>query len=867
MSHFTAPIFPEDSLPATRTLASADSLISIDSTIVLTPDTLSKNDTIEFASQDQISEIITYHAEDSIVYDMETKKMFLYNQADLVYGKIKLKANLVNFDWTTSTLSSEGTPDSTGRMVGTPVFSENDKEYEAKRMAYNFKTKRGKVYEVITKEGDAYIHSSEVKKNEFDEWYGLKSKYTTCDLEHPHFYFQAKKVKIVPNKVIVTGPTNLWIADVPTPIYLPFGIFPVKQTRRSGIVIPEYGQDGLLGFFLRNGGYYWAMNDYLSLKFTGMIATNGTFGLGLASQYALRYKFTGAVNFSYTRTRPPDPDLPHQKGSNAYSFSWSHNQDQRSMPNSTFGASVNMQSADYYNANRITDVSRLNTSFNSTINYSRTFAGTPFSLSMNIRHEQNLLNRTIGFTLPTFRLSMSRVNPFKPKIQTDKRKWFESIGISYSFEAQNRLDTYDSIIFKSDTWNKFRFGINQNISIDAPITLFKYINVNPSFSYQERTYFKGVEKIWNPDTLYISKADGKIDTLYGRVESDTSWRFNSSRNFNASISVATKVVGIYNFKNSKLKGMRHIFTPSVSFNYRPDFSTRAWGYYRTVQSNAEGTPLRYSTLDPGALYGIPQAGSEGSVNWSLLNSLELKVFSKKDSVNHEKKVGLFDQITLSGSYNFVADSLRLRPFVLSVVSSRIFNLINLNFNAVFDPYTTDSLNRPINTFQWAAKRQLLRFATANVSLSTSLHSKLRGDVAAPGVVPRMMTDYVSYSPDQIYDFNIPWNISLSYRFNLSRGNYLNPDTLITVQAISLTGDFNLTPHWKFTLSTGFDISRKQITLTNISVIRDLHCWELTFNWTPPLPTFPQQQFSIILHPKSPTLKDMKLQKRNSLQYF
>lgn len=858
------PVWEEDSLKKQLPI---DSNFLIDSNEVMTADTLSMNDTVDVANQNEITEPITYHADDSIIYDMITKKMFLYNKADVKYGKIKLKANLVDFDWTTYTLTSQGTPDSTGKMEGTPVFSESDKEYEAKKMAYNFKTKRGKVYEVITKEGDAYVHSSEVKKNEYDEWYGRKSKYTTCDLEHPHFYFQARKVKIVPNKVMVTGPTNLWIADIPTPLYLPFGIFPVKQGRRSGLVIPEYGQDGILGFFLRNGGYYWSVNDYLSLKFTGMVATNGTFGLGAASQYALRYKFNGAVSFNYTRTRPQDPDLPGSKASNAYSFSWTHTQDPRSMPNSTFGASVNMQSADYYDANRITDASRLNTAFNSTISYTRTFAGTPFSLSVNARHEQNLLARTIGFTLPTFRLSMSRVTPFKSKIQTDKAKWYENIGLNYSFEAQNRLDTYDSTLMRRETLDKFRIGINQNISIDAPVTLFKYININPSFTYQERTYFKGVSKTWNPDTVYITRPDGKIDTLFGRIDTDTSWRFNSARNFNASVSMATKVVGIFHFKNSKIKGLRHIFTPTLTFNYRPDFGSDVWGYYRSVQSNAEGATQRYSVFEPTPLYGIPGAGQEGSVNWTLLNTLEMKVFSKKDTVNHEKKVGLLDQATLSGGYNFAADSLRLLPFVLNVVSSRIFNLINLNLNANFSPYATDSLNRPINTFQWNVNKQLLRFSSANISLSTSLHSKARENAAAAGAPPRFMGDYVSYSPNQIYDFSIPWNVNLSYRFNLTRGNFMNPDTLITVQAINVSGDFNLTPHWKFTVSTGFDISRKQLTLTNISVVRDLHCWELIFNWTPPLPTFPNQQFSIILHPKSPTLKDLKLQRRNSLQNF
>ncbi len=844
--------------------------ISLDSIPI--SDTLTV-DTIDMADQSEIQDVITYQSEDSLVYDMNEKKMYLYNGSQLTYQKIKLNSQKIEFDWNNFTLYARGASDSSGRYVHAPVFTDDGKDYESDSMAYNFKTKKGKIYRVTTKEGDAYIHSEVVKKNEYDEWFGKSSEYTTCDLDHPHFYFKSKKVKIVPNKVMVTGPANLWIGDVPTPLFLPFGMFPVKQGRRSGLVVPEYGERstaaGTPYFFLQNGGYYWSVNDYLALKFTGMVTTEGSFGVNVAAQYALRYKFTGALSFGYIRTNAPDPDLPGAKPSNSYAFSWTHTQDPRSMPNSTFGASVQMQTQDYYQANLVSDIRVLNTSFQSGINFSHNFVGTPFSLSMNFRHTQNLLNRTIGFTLPTIRLSMSRVSPFKSKVQTGKPKWYENIGLTYSFEFQNVLNTYDSILLQQQTLNKFRFGINQALSIDAPITLFKYLNINPAFSYQERTYFKSISKSWNPDTLYSIGTDGYIDTTYGRVVTDTSWKFNSSRNFNVSLSLSTKMIGIFKFKSKYLKAIKHVFTPTVSFNYHPDFSSRQWGFYRTVQQDRFGTPLRYPVFEPDAVYGYPGAGREGSIYFGLANNFEMKVFDKKDSVNHEKKVGLFDQINFSGSYNFAADSLRLQPFNLSVVSSRIFNLINLNFNATFDPYTTDSLNRRINTFEYTKNRHLLRFSQANISASTSLHSKAKNNnsptLSADDALPSYVADYVSYDPNRIYNFDIPWNVSLSYRFNLTHGTYFNPDTIITVQSISASADFNLTPHWKVALSTGFDISRKQVTFTTVTVVRDLHCWELSFNWTPPLPTYPMQQFTIILQPKSATLRDLKIQRKNALE--
>lgn len=855
-----------NSIAGTKT----DSVAPNDSTSFVVSDTLLKIDTVDKAKDGEIQDIITYKANDSIVYDMNTKKMYLYDGGDVHYQKIQLYADLVDFDWNTFTLTSQGAIDSSGQLHGNPVFSDDGKEYKAKKMKYNFKTKKGIVFEVLTKEGEAYIHSDVVKKNEFDEWFGQAARYTTCDLEdHPHFYFKAKKVKVVPGKVMVTGPANLWVGDVPTPLYLPFGLFPVKQGKRSGIVLPEYGQDAVLGFFLRNGGYYWAVNDYLGLKFTGQVSTNGTVGAGLAAQYALRYKFNGSLSFSYLRSRPVDPDLPHAKSTNSYSLSWTHTQDPRSMPNSTFGASVQMQSADFYQASRITDTRLLSTSFSSAVNFGHNFAGTPFSLSIGLRHQQNLLNRTIGFSLPTIHIGMSRVTPFKSKVQSSIPKWYENIGITYSFDFQNSINTYDSVLFQYETLNKFRMGINQNLSIDAPFRLFKYLNITPAFQYQERTYFKGISKTWDPDTIYRIQSDGRVDTINGQINTDTTWRFNSARNFSASVSFGTKVVGVFKFKNKYLKAIRHVFTPSVSFSYSPDFGSNLWKYYKYVQSDANGGTTKYSVFEPDAIFGVPGSAftrtQVAQMNWSLNNNFEMKTYSKKDTVNHEQKVGLLDQVNLSGGYNFIADSLRLQPFNLTVVAARIFNLINLNFNAVFDPYAVDSFNRRINTFEWAKHRRLLRFATANISASLSLHSKPRPTPTVNDAPPILMGDYVSYNPDQVYNFDIPWNISLSYNFNISKGTTYNPDTVITVQSIHASADFNLTPHWKIALNTGFDISRKQMTLTNLSVIRDLHCWELSFAWTPALPTFKQQQFTIILHPKSATLKDLKLQKKNSLK--
>jgi len=843
-----------------------DSLHLRDSSHVVLSDTIHKKDSVQLADNSEIQDIINYKANDSIVYDMNTRRMLLYNTVDVKYQKIKLDANMVDFDWNSFTMGARGTPDSIGRPSGTPVFSEDGKDFKADSMKYNFKTKKGLVYHVVTKEGEAYLHVVSVKKNEDETWFGNYAAYTTCDLDHPHFYFKAKKVKIIPDKVMVSGPANLWIGDVPTPLYVPFGIFPVKQGQRSGIVLPEYGQDAVLGFFLRNGGYYWSINDYLNAKLTGQISTNGTWGLTLASQYALRYKFTGSFSFSIIRTRPQDPDLPGQKTTNSYSFSWSHTEDPRSLSNSTFGASVQMQSADFYQESRVTDSRLLNTSFNSAINFSHNFVGTPFSMQVTASHSQNLLNRTIDFTVPTLRLSMSHVTPFKSKITSEKPKWYEQIGFAYSFEFQNRLSTFDSILFQQQSLNKITFGVDQNFSIDAPFKIFKYFTLTPQFQYQERTYFKGNNESWDPDTVYVINPGHSVTTEDGRIKSDTVWRVNSAHDFSTSLTLGTKVTGIFKFKGKYLKAIKHVFTPSISANYHPDFGSDFWGYYKSVQSSPTGTVSRYSVFDPSAIYGIPTPGKQGALLWNLGNNFEMKTYSKTDSINHEKKLGLLDQVNLSGGYNFAADSLRLLPFNLTVVAARMFNLMNVNFNAIFDPYATDSMNQDINKFYLLTNHKLLRFATANAGLTFTLHSKPKpvAPTTPADQPPKFVGDYVSYAPDQIYNFDIPWNLSMGYNFNITHGTYLKPDTIITVQSVNIKLDFNLTAHWKVALSTGFDIIHRQVTLTNLTIIRDLHCWELTFNWTPALPTFNGQQFSIILQPKSPTLKDLKAQKKNSL---
>jgi predicted regulator of Ras-like GTPase activity (Roadblock/LC7/MglB family) len=812
-------------------------------------DTIHHVDSVALKDKDDDSDIkdkITYKAKDSIVYDIATKKMYLYNGAETHYQKIQLNADKVQFDWTTMIMTAEGV-DSAGNMKGKPIFKDDGKEYRAGKMTYNFKNSRGKVFEVSTSEGDAYLHSEAVKRAEDQSWWGYKSKYTTCNLDHPHFYFKAKKIKLIPGKVIVTGPANLWIADVPTPIYIPFAIFPIKQGRRSGIIIPKYGSDATNGFFLRDGGYYWAANDYLGAKLTGTIYTNGSFDIKPSLQYKLNYLYSGSFAFAYVRTRPADPDLPGVSATNDFQVKWAFQLDPKAAPTNSFSASVNVSTANFNDANRVTDGNTLfSTSLNSNINYSKSFTSIPFlSLTISANHSQNLQNREIQITFPQVALTVSRVTPFKSKVSLSKPKWYENIGIAYSFKAQATINTIDSL---------------------------KYINITPNLTYNERWYFQTENESWVTQDQVLTLPGGYSvinPGLGSYLKSDTNFGFKAARDFSANLTVGTKVTGIFKFKNSHLKTIRHIFTPQVSGNYHPDFSTPFWGYYDNVRKSVfTPQPQLYSHFDnvQGLGYGLPPTGRYAAVNWALGNTFDIKVFSKKDSVNHEKKIEGLLKVNISGGYNFAADSLRLQVFNITGTIKLLDNLSS-SFGVLLDPYATGDYGR-YNTFYWETNHELLRFTSANLSLNATIHGKPKAVVIAPlNKADRMVADYVSYNPDDYYDFDIPWSLGAAYSLNLNNVYQLDShrDSLEFNQYITVSGDLNLTPKWKIAYQTGFDFAQKQLTLTHFKVVRNLHCWELSFDWTAwPLN---HQQFVIELKVLNPTLQDLKLTRKKTVYSY
>ena len=847
-----------------------DSLTGHIDTLIVRADTINHIDTMKVEGDSEIKDKITYKARDSIVYDINAKKMYLYNGAETHYQKIQLNSDAIEFDWTTMEMMAQGAKDSTGEISGKPIFKDDGKEYRAGKMRYNFKNQRGKVYEVSTSEGDAYLHSEAVKRADSTSWYGYKSKYTTCNLDHPHFYFKAKKIKLIPNKIMVTGPANLWIADVPTPLYIPFGIFPVKQGRRSGIIVPKYGNDAQNGFFLRDGGYYWAASENFGLKVLATIYTNGTFEINPSMQYKWNYKFSGSLALGYTRTAAADPDLPNPKATNDFRVSWNFQLDPKAAPSNTFSAGVNVSTANYNAAHRVTDQTLYQTSLISNINYQKVFPRLPFlSLSISASHSQNLQNRQISVTFPEFRASVSRVAPFKAKISSAKPKWYENIGILYGFQMKNTINTTDTMLTRPDFYKSLRYGVSQNASIDAPFTIARFLNVTPSASYTERWYFQTLNESWiNKDQVITFPGGFTVVNPGGAsyLKTDTVYGFKAARDFSANLSMSTKVTGIYKFKGKYVKALRHILTPQVAAVYRPDFGSNYWGYYANVRKNLfDPTVSQYSHFDiVNGVYGLPPSGKYAAVTWSLNNNFEMKVFSKKDTVTHERKLGILDRFNISGGYNFAADSLQLQPIAITG-SMKIWENISTNFAVSMDPYALGTNGRTINRFYWdVTHKGLLRFTSANLSINATFHGKAKPSVQSPlNKAQHSMADYVSYNPDDYYDFNIPWNITAAYSMDLrsSFQTFTQHDSLILSQYLKVNGDFNLTAKWKVAINTGFDFTKKELTVTQVKVVRSLHCWELDFDWTAwPLN---YQQFAIELKIVNPTLQDLKLTKKRT----
>jgi lipopolysaccharide assembly outer membrane protein LptD (OstA) len=788
--------------------------------------------------------LIKYEAKDSMTIDFKGNLIHLYGSAKVNYEKIELTADFITLDWNKNLVIAEGMPDSTGEIKGLPVFSDQGKPYKAQKIMYNFKSQKGRIYELRTEEGGGFIQGKDVMKQEDNSLLVRHAQFSTCDHEHQHFYIAATKLKIMENQII-TGPAYLVVEDVPLPLAVPFGFFPKKNERSSGILLPSPGEETSRGFFLKGLGYYFGFSDYFDLAIKGDIFSRGSWAVNASSNYNLRYKFNGNLSILYANNRFGDPDASDFTKSTDFMINWTHNQDPKARPNSSFKASVNAGSQNSYRYNSTNPNEMLQNTLRSSISYTKRFAGTPFSLNSSITHSQNLSNQTVNLTAPDVSVSMKRITPFKPKKGVMKKRWYNDIGFNYSMKFRNSINTYDTLLLLPETWKTWENGMQHSIPFSTTFKIFKYFQVSPSINYTGYTFFQKVEK----NFVEVSDTNG-----WDYVDEVISNGVFHQHDFNVKAQVSTRIYGMYNINRMGLIAVRHLVSPTISFSYRPDFSDPKYGYYKSVQVDSTGKTQMYSVIN-STVIGRPGTTQSGNITYSIQNNLEAKIKSKKDSTEEIKKIKLIDNFNISGYYNFLADSLQLSTIRLNGRTTLFQNKVNIQFTGILDPYflTDDSLT--INKFELIENKRLGRLTQANLTISANLNSQAMSSKGRQ----QQQQEYIGHNGmplDMYVDFSVPWNLSLNYTLAYSKP-YFEPDI---TQTLSVNGGLNLTQKWKVTFRTGYDVEEKELTYTSVDIHRDLHCWEMSFSW---IPFGLRQSYMFTLKVKSPVLKDLKIKKDKS----
>lgn len=846
--------------------------IPVNDTLIKSPDTLKKKETsIGIESQ------VKYKSHNKIHFDIPGRKVYLYEDAEIEYGNISLKADFIEINFDKNQVFAKGLPDSTGKVRGKPVFTEAGQSFDAGQITYNFDTKKGLIREVITQDGEGYLHGEKIKKMPDDRINIKSGLYTTCDLKDPHFEFRYTKAQVIPDNKIVSGPAYMVIEDVPVPLFIPFGLFPNKSGRRSGLIIPAFGESANRGFFLEGGGYYWGISDYLDLTITGDIYTSGSWAVRPTLRYSKRYKYNGNFDFSYAKNILGDRDAPDVDIRKDFKILWRHSQDPKARPNSRFSANVNIVSSDFNQFNLTNTEAYLSNTFQSSIAYQTDFNDNLF-LTVNASHQQNTLDRSVNITLPSINFNTKQFYPFRRKKQVGQPRWYENINVKYTMKAENRIQTTDTLLFKPGWEEDFRYGANHSIPISSSIKVLKHFTLTNSVNYNESWYPYTIRKSWNPDTLITQQ-----DTVVGFVETDTVRGFRAARDFSFRASLNTRLYGMYQFTKGPVAAIRHVMSPTVSFNYRPDFGSDFWNYYDEVQINQQGDTRRYSYFD-GLLYGAPPDGRSGSLSFSIGNNLEMKVRSKKDTITGTKKVVLIEDFSVSTAYDMAKDSLNWSPLSLSGRTT-LFKRLKINYRSTWEPYAVDSAGNTINKFQWDVNRQLFRMSSTTWNFSMSLRISSadfkkdkgkQGGQEEPGAItedPQFREKYseqqirdVMDNPDQYLDWNNPWSLSLNYSLRFSNNpQYINfdpEDNRTVVQTIGLSGDINITPKWKVNFRTGYDFERKEFSYTSVDFYRDLHCWEMRFSW---IPMGARKSWRFGINVKASILKDLKYERKKDFR--
>ncbi|MDE6301772.1 MAG: LPS-assembly protein LptD [Muribaculaceae bacterium] len=806
---------------------------------------------------------------------------YMYGNSSVTYGDLKLQAANIQLDLNTSTVYAVGVPDSTGTIVGKPVFDEKDSEYEAETMHYNFNTRKGLITNVVTQQGEGYLTGGVTKKDENDEYFIENGRYTTCD-DHdcPHFYFNITRGRMRPGRDVVTGPVYMVLAGLPLPIAVPFGYFPFNDSYASGIIFPSFGDDYQKGFYLRDGGYYFAINDNIDLALRGELYTKGSWGVNAQSTYSKRYKFNGNFQLSYLKTILGEKGSPDYSAQTNFQILWSHSQDAKANPNMNLSASVNFTTSGYSrnDLNSYYSPSFTENTKSSSVNLTYRFPNSKWSLSTTLNVSQRTQDSTLAVSFPNFTLTMSQLAPFKRKKARGSERWYEKIKMSYSGQFQNSLTAKQNQFFKKSLIKDWRNGMRHNVPISATFNVFNYINITPSINITDRMYTNKVRRHWDPD-LGIELAD-------------TTYSLYNVYDFQGSVSLDTKVYGFWRplgFLAKKISMVRHVMTPSITFNGAPDFSSPFFGYYDSYEYiDPKGTPQsRKYSLFPNALFGVPSQGKTGSVSFNLANNLEMKVKSQNDSVP-EKKISLIENLSIGESYNFAADSLNWSDLSTSILL-RLTKGFNLNLSATWDVYTyqLNEYGSPVrvNIPRWKAGKGIGRLRNTGTSFSYTFNndtfkrknkkqsapdnsSSSSSEPANPADLDNPDDDTGGsgsgeLTADGYVPWRVPWSLTLNYSISYGYGTFnkekMEYDPRIT-QNLSFSGSIRPTKNWNFSFTASYNFDTKRLAYMNCNISRDLHCFSMRASF---VPVGPYKSYTFNIAVKSSLLSDLKYDKRSS----
>ncbi len=856
------------------------------------PDT-TKTDSLKQKRKSDIETTIIYSARDSINSRVDKKIVRLYGDAKIKYGEIEVMAEEIVIDYEKSTISARGKLDSAGRRVGYPIFINGSEKYETKSIDYNFKNRKARISEVVTKQDEGFLHGEAVMKNDKDELLSVRNAYTTCNLAHPHYQIIATKAKAIPGDKMVVGPFYMEMHDVPLPLGLPFGIFPSPRKSASGIIVPSYGEEKNRGFFLRNGGYFFDVNDYIKFQVTGDIYSKGSSAFYINSNYSKRYNYGGNFNFSYSNNRTSD-NIEDNSTVQDFRIMWSHTP--QSKGTGRFSASVNAASATYntnnllaYNTNqaapRLDNTTR---KLSSNVSYSKTF-GKLFSLGANARINQDLSTKQIDLALPDLTFNINNVYPLKKsqgmflqnlslRLTTSATNQItNNLGRNFT-DAEGKQITHDSIApFNSQTIpllvERGRKGFRHTIPVGTSFKILNFFTISPSVSMDELWYFDKLT--WGVSS--DQKTAVVVDTVRG---------FNRVFNYSGSVALTTRIYGTYFFKGKTgVQAIRHVVNPSIGMSFQPNFGDPSYGYYQKLQLTGNPNPV-YKSVHEGYVYGSSRFGESATMSFGINNTVEMKVKGKKDTV--ARKINLFNTLSISSGYNFKADSFKLAAFGMAANTNVLDSKLNINMSATLDPYkyvtlvskdpASTQVGREIRTryFAWnpytpPAGYDVIddgfgigRITNASLAMSTNLSPKgqskdndMREKVGKATNVTDADKKYILANPDAYIDFDIPWNLRINYNIDYNHG--VNSTPKVT-QAMRFDGDFSLSKQWKIQFNSGFDFEKQEITQTYITIARDLHCWEVNLSW---VPFGKYQSYTFYIGIKSSLLKDLRLNRTKS----